>query len=166
MDGPLAIVGYMGSGKSTIGRTVARDLGWEFVDLDHEIERRAGRPIREIFASSGEDGFRDLEHLVLLDALDGADGRVIACGGGIVVRPENCEKLRDVATVFLEEDLRILYARTRGAGRPLRATGYKEFERRYYDRLPAYLDVSDLHVTVDGRSRNRVAREISRWLKG
>lgn len=154
----------MGSGKSTIGRLVASELDWEFVDLDHEIEQRVGLSIPEIFASSGETGFRDLEHLALLDVLAGAEGRVIACGGGIVVRPENREKLRDVATVFLEEDLGILYVRTRGSGRPLRATGYEEFERRYADRLPAYLEVSDLRVKVDRRSRKQVAQEISRWL--
>ena len=166
MDGPLAIVGYMGSGKSTVGRIVASELGWDFVDLDREIEARAGRSIPEIFASSGEAGFRDLEHAVLLDTLNGGEGRVVACGGGIVVRPDNRKSLQNVATVFLEEDLRILYARTRGAGRPLRATGYEEFEQRYVDRLPAYLEVSDLRVTVDGRSRKQVAQEISRWLNG
>ena len=166
MDGPLAIVGYMGSGKSTVGRIVASELGWDFVDLDREIEARAGRSIPEIFASSGEAGFRDLEHAVLLDTLDGGEGRVVACGGGIVIRPDNRARLQNVATVFLEEDLRILYARTRGAGRPLRATGYEEFEQRYTDRLPAYLDVSDLRVTVDGRARKQVAQEISRWLNG
>ncbi|MBA3424382.1 MAG: shikimate kinase [Rubrobacter sp.] len=166
MDGPLAIVGYMGSGKSTVGRIVANELGWDFVDLDREIEHRAGRPIPEIFASSGEERFRDLEHLALLDALGGADRRVVACGGGIVIRTENRERLKDVATIFLEEDLRVLFARTRGAGRPLRATGYEEFEQRYTNRLPAYLEVSDLRVTVDGRSRRQVSEEISRWLSG
>jgi len=166
LDGPLAIVGYMGSGKSTVGRIVADEIGWGFVDLDREIEHWAGRPIPEIFSTSGEGCFRDLEHHVLLDALDGADERVVACGGGVVVRPENCERLKSVATVFLEEDLRILFDRTRGAGRPLRAAGYEQFERRYAERLPAYLEVADLRVAVDGRSRKQVAQEISRWLNG
>lgn len=156
----------MGSGKSTIGRIVAGEIGWVFVDLDREIERRAGRSIPEIFASSGEDHFRDLEHSILLDALDGTKERVVACGGGIVVRPENREKLADVATVFLEEDLRTLFARTRGAGRPLRSAGYEEFERRYEERLPAYLEVADLRVAADGRPRKLVAQEVLRWLKG
>ena len=156
----------MGSGKSTVGRIVARELGWSFADLDREVESRAGRPIPEIFASSGEERFRELEHRALLDALDGAKKRIVACGGGVVVRGENREILQDVATVFLEEDLRILFNRTRGAGRPLRATSYEDFERRYVERLPLYLEVADLRVTVDGSSRKQVAQEISRWLNG
>ncbi|MGI8859328.1 MAG: shikimate kinase, partial [Rubrobacteraceae bacterium] len=76
MDGPLAIVGYMGSGKSTVGRIVANELGWDFVDLAREIEHRAGRPITAVFASSGAERFRDLEHLAPLDALGGADRRI------------------------------------------------------------------------------------------
>lgn len=165
MPGLLAIVGYMGSGKSTIGRAVARELGWDFVDLDHDVEHRAGRSIPDIFASSGEEFFRDLEHRALLDALDGASERVVACGGGIVVRPENRERLGDVATVFLEEDLGVLFDRTRGAGRPLRSARREEFEQRYAERLPAYLKVADLRVNINGKSRKQIVQEISRWLK-
>src|SRR3712207_6366142 len=109
----------MGSGKTTIGRILARKLGWEFVDLDRTITRDAGRGIPEIFERFGEEHFRDLEHRALLAALDGAPQRVVACGGGIVVRPENRERLKEVATVFLCEDPGVLYGRTRGGGRPL-----------------------------------------------
>ena len=65
--GPLAIVGYMGSGKSTVGRAVAESLDWEFVDLDEAVAERAGLSIPEIFDTAGEPYFRDLEHEALLD---------------------------------------------------------------------------------------------------
>jgi shikimate kinase len=166
LGGSVAIVGYMGSGKSAIGRSLARRLGREFVDLDRTIVKEAGRTIPEIFEHSGEEYFRNLEHRVLLDALDGARERVIACGGGIVVRPQNRERLKSVPTVFLREDLGVLYSRTRGTGRPLQGASREDFERRYAERLPLYEEVADLEVTVRGRPPQVVAEEIARWLLG
>ena len=166
MRGPVAIVGYMGSGKTTVGRMLARALGWDFVDLDREISRRSDRAIPEIFATSGEDHFRDLEHRALLTTLDGERKRVIACGGGIVERPENRVRLAEVATVFLREDTGVLFGRTRGARRPLRGADRKEFERRYERRLPLYREVADFEVVVGGRSAQSVAEEIERWISG
>ena len=160
----MAIVGYMGSGKTTVGRVLARRLGWEFVDLDRRISERAGLTIPEIFAEHGESHFRDLEHLALSDALDGTSGRVLACGGGAILRDENRQELRKAKTVFLEEDPKILYARTRGAGRPLRGASREGFEGRYRERLPLYREVADLEVAVGGRSASEVVEELARWL--
>jgi shikimate kinase len=160
----VAIVGYMGSGKTTVGRILARTLGWELVDLDRTIVKEAGCTVPEIFERSGEGHFRDLEHRALLTALDGE--RVVACGGGIIVRPDNRELLRKVPTVFLQEDLGILYGRTRSANRPLRAASRGEFERRYAERLPFYEEVAELKVAVRGRPPGEVAQEIKQWLLG
>ena len=162
----MVIVGYMGSGKTTVGRILARELGGEFVDLDLDISRDTGRGIPEIFEQCGEEGFRDLEHRALVAALDGAGERVVSCGGGIVLRPENRERLKGATTVFLREDLGVLYGRTRGVGRPLGAASRKEFERRYAERLPLYEEVADLEVVVGGRAPREVAEEIARWLQG
>ena len=166
MEGPVAIVGYMGCGKSTVGRMLARSLGWDFVDLDREISRSAGRTIPEIFERCGEEAFRALEHNALLTALDGKRERVVACGGGIVERPENRERLARVPAVFLREDVGILFGRTRDARRPLRGAGREDFERRYERRLPLYEEVADLEVAVRGRPPQAVAREIERWISG
>lgn len=160
----MAIVGYMGSGKTTVGRLLARRLGWEFVDLDRTISERAGLTIPEIFAEHGEGRFRDLEHLALCDALGGTPERVVACGGGAVLRPENRRALGRAKTVFLEEDPRVLYARTRGAGRPLRGASREGFEGRYRERLPLYHEVADLEIPVGGRSVGEVVEEVARWL--
>lgn len=164
MDGPLAIVGYMGSGKSTAGRAVAGDLGWEFVDLDETVAQRAGLSISEIFDTLGEPYFRDLERLALLDALEGPAERVVACGGGIVIDPRNRARLLEVTTVFLWEDADVLYRRTRGSGRPLKGTSYEDFARRYAERLPYYLEVASLQLEPGERPPRRVADEIVEWL--
>jgi shikimate kinase len=160
LDKSLAIVGYMGSGKTTLGRLLARALGCELVDLDRAVVERAGKEIPEIFAEHGEDHFRELEHEALLEALEGGAPRVVACGGGVVVRPENRALLRDVTTIFLREDTDVLFSRTRGPGRPLRATSREEFESRFGERLPLYREVADCEVEVEGREPWRVAEEV------
>ena len=162
----MAIVGYMGSGKSTVGRIVAEALDWEFIDLDRRIEERVGLSIPELFESSGEHFFRDLERRELLEALDGPAERVISCGGGVVIDPRNRDRLMEVATVFLWEDSDVLYRRTRGPGRPLRGANFEDFARRYAERLPYYLEVASLQIEPEGRSPRQLADEIIEWLRG
>ncbi len=165
LDDPVAFIGYMGSGKTTVGRSLADLLGRSFVDLDDEIERRADRSIPHIFAISGEHHFRALEHKALRDVLERRDAPVVSCGGGVVVRPENRAILRKARTVFLEEDLEVLFARTRGAGRPLRGGGMDEFEKRYRERLPLYRECAALTVSIAGRSQEEVSGEVEKWLR-
>jgi shikimate kinase len=160
LEGPVAIVGYMGSGKSTLGRLLAGATGLEFVDLDRTITKRAGMEIPEIFAEHGEERFRDLEQEALRGALEGGSPCIVACGGGVVTRRENRALLQGVTVVFLREDVEVLYGRTRGPGRPLRAASREEFESRYAERLPLYREVADLEVEVDGRSPSLVVEEV------
>ena len=160
----MAFVGYMGSGKTTIGRLLARHTGRGFVDLDVEVARKAGRAIPDIFAEGGEEYFRNLESAALLSALAGEEGAVISCGGGAVLRPENRAALHDTPTVFLLEDLDVLYARTRGANRPLRGGSRESFAGRYAERLPLYQEVADIEIHADGRAVNAIVEEVERSL--
>jgi shikimate kinase len=142
------LVGMPGSGKSTVGAELAGRLGVPFVDLDVEIERRAGRSITEIFEAEGEAGFRALEAKELLDAST-HDPAVIACGGGVVLEPANRITLRNTGTcVFLDVPLDVLTSRVRpDADRPLiRAAG--DLERILTEREHLYREFA-AHV-VDG----------------
>ncbi len=96
----LVLVGMMGSGKSSVGRKLARRLGRRFVDCDTEIERRTGRTVAEIFSVDGEDAFRRLESEVLATVLAAEEPSVVATGGGAVIRPPNRELMRRHGTVI------------------------------------------------------------------
>jgi shikimate kinase len=95
----LALVGMPGSGKSTVGRHLARQLGLGFVDSDHEIEQRTGTTVRSYFEAQGEDAFRSLEQDVI-DELSQREGLVLATGGGAVLRPSNRDALHSRMHVF------------------------------------------------------------------
>lgn len=96
----LSLVGMPGCGKSTVGRHLARHLRLRFVDSDHEIERRLGMPIREYFAAHGEAAFRDAEAEVIDHLTRAGEGRVLATGGGAVLRAVNREALHGRTHVF------------------------------------------------------------------
>lgn len=95
----VVIVGLPGVGKSTVGRRVAKRMGWKFVDLDALIEERAGMTIREIFATRGEDHFRNLETETLRTCLNGHEPAILATGGGVVVAETNREMLKSARAV-------------------------------------------------------------------
>jgi shikimate kinase/3-dehydroquinate synthase len=136
----LALAGFMGAGKSTVGRKVAELTHRPLVDLDAEIEARHG-PIPELF-EQGEPEFRRLEENVLAEALAGADS-VIALGGGAVLSPLNRERLKARAfTVHLEVDVKDAWERARGSNRPL-ARSEEEFRRLYDSRRRVYAETAE-----------------------
>ncbi|HET9821768.1 MAG TPA: shikimate kinase [Burkholderiaceae bacterium] len=96
----IALVGMPGSGKSTVGRHVARHLGWPFVDTDHLIEQRIGCSIREYFELHGEPAFRDVEQSVIEQVVGDSTSRVVATGGGAVLREGNRAVLHAHCAVF------------------------------------------------------------------
>ena len=116
----LALVGLPGSGKSTVGRQLARRLGLSFTDSDHVIEQRIGCPIRSFFEREGESAFRDLEQGVIDELMQSARG-VVATGGGAVLRAANRERLRSGAKViYLRSTPEEIHRRLRHDGnRPL-----------------------------------------------
>lgn len=162
----LALIGFMGSGKSTVGRALAELMGWEFVDLDEEIERQEGTSIRQVFVERGEAEFRDIEHTVLMELV--ASGRtrtVFALGGGTYAQQRNEALLKHagVRTVFLEVPMEIMLERCCSSEeqnhmRPL-AADPEEFTRLYEARLLSYRR-ADITVAAGDKSALEVARLI------
>ena len=159
----LFLVGPMGSGKSAVGRHLARLLHLEFVDSDEEIETRTGVDIAFIFEKEGEEGFRKREGKVI-DELSRRDGVVLATGGGAIVDPESRNRLGARGfVIYLHTSVKQQLERTRsGRERPLLESDDKEkvLQDLMDERDPLYREISDLIVETDGRRVQTVAREI------
>ena len=165
----VALYGFMGVGKSTIGRALSERLGYGFVDMDEEIEERAGMKIKEIFAEEGETGFRALEKAAAKE-LAGRDRHVIACGGGAILDPENAEALKASSVlVLLTASIDEILERTRGSDeRPLLNVedARTEAEALLRKRMPMYLEAADLVIDTTDASPARLADEITAALEG
>ena len=162
-DRPVAFVGLMASGKSSLGKRVAAALGIPFVDADREIERRHGRTVPEIFAADGESAFRVIEEQVIADLVADPQVRVIATGGGAVLSPATRRALRESAiVVWLRAQPGILAARVKPDGsRPLLADDPRgTLERLIVERGPLYAEVAHHVIDVDGGDRRVLLRQV------
>jgi shikimate kinase len=164
----LFLIGYRGSGKTTVAAALAERLGWPWVDADAELERRAGRTIKQIFEEQGEQAFRDLEAAVVADLAAG-DRQIVALGGGAVLREANRKALAGRGPiVWLKASPEVLWARmtadpTTAARRPnlTREGGLAEIRTLLAERTPIYTACADLAVDADDRSPAEIAREIT-----
>ena len=149
----LILIGFMGTGKTTIGKRVASSLGFQFVDTDQLIVEKAGKPVTQIFEDEGEEAFRALETEVLRECSEDS-GKVISTGGGIVTRPENRELLEKAGfVIWLQASPETIYERVRrNRSRPLLQTADPEGTIRELlaDRAPLYKESKDFSVTTDG----------------
>ena len=163
------LVGFMGAGKSSVGRALGKQLNWVFEDLDDRIAHRAGRTIAEIFGNSGEAGFRRAEHealVQLLGELRRGGTRIVALGGGAFVQKENASLLEDtgVPTIYLDAAVDELWRRcckqasAAGAERPLQRS-QKQFRELYQARRTSYSKASAT-IQTGGRSVDDIAAEI------
>jgi shikimate kinase len=164
----LFLIGYRGTGKTTVTRLLADRLGWDWADADTLLEARAGRSIRRIFAEDGEAAFRNLESALLYELCQG-ERRVIATGGGIILRAENRERLRSAGrTVWLTADAQTLWQRLQADAataerRPqLTVGGLAEVEELLRLREPLYRACADLIVETTDRSPAEVVEAILR----
>ena len=140
----LVLIGMPGSGKSTLGKELAKRLGKEFLDSDTVIEQEEGKPIPQIFAEVGEKGFRDIESRVIR-SLSALRGKVIATGGGAILRAENlCFLKGNGRLIFLDAPLETLIPT---GDRPLTATA-ADLKKRYEERYDIYLASADAVVSV------------------
>lgn len=152
----LILIGYRGTGKSTIGRSVAEKLGLRYVGLDAEIVRKAGMPIPEIVAKHSWQHFRDLEEEVTAEAAAG-DRQLIDTGGGVVTRPVNIERLRKAGPIcLLEADIPDILTRIGADTQRPSLTGTKSFTEEVVDvlneRLPLYRGAADFTVNTSALS--------------
>ncbi len=158
----------MGSGKTAVGRQLARQLRLEFLDSDAEIEHRTGVDIPYIFEKEGEAGFREREREII-DSLTQLSNVVIATGGGAILLPQNREHLASRGTVvYLHTGIEQQLERTKhGKQRPLLYTEDPEAKLRELMefRLPLYESIANITVTTDGRQVRAVSDEIIERLK-
>jgi shikimate kinase len=164
----VAIIGFMGAGKTVVGRALAAKLGKKFVELDELIVARAGKAITQIFAEDGEIKFRELEIAVTKDAAAG-ENQVIATGGGVILNRINIDRLRQNGIIiYLTVSPGEILRRVAGdGGRPLLNTPDKEKRIRELLALrkPLYEQAADIKVNTSQRRVEKIVDEISMKLK-
>jgi shikimate kinase len=162
----LVLIGYRGTGKSTVARLLAQQLGREVVSLDQEIVRHAGRSIPEIVAAHGWPHFRDVEAEVTR-RIAAHDDLIIDAGGGVILRQENVDHLRHHGRLFwLKASVPVIVARIQsGTERPPLTAGKsftEEVEEVLRERAPLYAAAAHHQVDTDNRSPHDVAAEVVR----
>lgn len=162
---PVFFVGFMGAGKTSVARKLARSAGIASIDMDTYIERRCDKKVKQIFAESGEAGFRAIETDVLLELACG-EPQLISCGGGVVLTPANRTILREHGfVVYLKVTAAEAASRISDLStRPLFGD-LEQAQRIIDDRLPLYEEVADLVIDTAGRGTGAVAREVFSLLK-
>ena len=169
----VVLIGFMGAGKSSVGRALGEQLAWTFEDLDERIERRERRKVAQIFRDSGEAEFRRAEHAALkemLSELRTGTERIVALGGGAFVEEENVRLIEagGVSTVFLDAGVEELWQRCRQQAlrqeieRPL-FSSMEGFRELYEARRPHYLKAS-IRQETGGKTVAEVAGEVIRSL--
>jgi shikimate kinase len=159
------LVGFMGAGKTSVGKVLAQIFGWDFADLDERVREQEGCSIEQIFATSGESGFRIAERSALISMLQESpfQRKVVALGGGAFTSPENAAMLarEGLISVFLDASAEELFRRCedQNVNRPLRRD-LQEFRKLYEQRRNAYQH-ANLTVNTAGRTVKEVAAEIA-----
>lgn len=163
----IILIGFMGSGKTTVGRLLAKKLSLPCMDADQQIEKIQEKTVSEVFAESGEAAFRDMETELLEKLVREKQTLVLCAGGGMPVREENRRLLGQLGTVvYLTADAGTLEMRLKGdCSRPLLAGSEDELRKKIEmlmkSREQIYLDAADLVIRTDGLSPDKICSEIS-----
>lgn len=164
MKKKIVLMGFMGAGKTTVGKYLSEKLSCEFLDTDECIEAAEGRKISEIFASDGEKAFRDMETALLKKLQEKETPFVLSIGGGMPVREENRALLRSLGTVvYLKTSKETILKRVAGdVSRPLLQGG--ELEEKITSLMKAresiYIETADRIIETDGRTPDELAEEL------
>lgn len=161
----IVLIGFMGSGKSTVGRELHQRLGYSLTDMDHIIEETMGKKISEIFKEEGESAFRDFETLELLELARSTDSRhIVSTGGGIVIRPGNRFLLRQLGyVVWLHAPEDVIFERTsRNRDRPLlnQPNAEERISTLMAEREPWYRETAHLRIDTSGLDSHEIATGI------
>ncbi len=165
----IALIGFMGVGKTAVGKALAERLNWKFIEMDLLIERKAGKTIAEIFRQDGEIAFRELEIDVTKEVSQG-DNRIIACGGGIVLNQINIDRLKQKSVIiYLTASPIVILKRIQNSGdeRPLLKTPDKTLKIRELLKIrkPLYEQVADIKVDTSRLNTDSVVGEVISKLK-
>lgn len=163
---PVFLVGFMGAGKTSVARKLARNAGIASIDMDTFIERRCDMKVKQIFAEMGETGFRQMETDVLRELATNAEPKLVSCGGGVVLAEENRRILVEHGyVVYLKVTADEAASRISDVStRPL--FGDLDQARRVIEgRVPLYEEVADLTIDTAGRGTGSIAREAFACLK-
>jgi shikimate kinase len=164
----IVVIGFMGAGKSSVGRTLARMTGLPRFDTDEMVAERFGLTVSEIFETQGEEAFRKAEAEALQE-LAGKRGAIITTGGGILLRPENADLVRQLGTVVhLEADEETLFRRiNRRTTRPLLRTENPRttLTKLLQVRMPLYRAAADIKVDTSHLTHDQVAKKILNYIE-
>lgn len=158
----VVFIGPMGSGKTRLGRRVAKRLGADFTDTDQLVVAEYG-PIAELFAERGEAVFRDLERAAVCTALD--LGGVVSLGGGAVLHPETRAQLERELVVLLTVTPEAVAARIADGRRPLLSGGIGDWQRIAAERSPIYEALADRTIDTSATAFDELADEVTSWVR-
>ena len=163
--GNIILIGPMGSGKTSTGRMLAKEMGYAFADTDEEVTKRTGVSIEYICDVEGEEGFRKRECLALKECLND-NNTILSTGGGIVLSKENRDLLQDRGTVvYLQTSIRFQLKRTASTNnRPLLQNKDPEetLVKLMLTRAPLYEEIADITIMTDNKSLQEMSKEIQR----
>lgn len=159
----IFLIGFMGAGKSTIARTLQRELGFPLVEMDERIVQEQGMSINDIFAQYGEAHFREIESQLVVD-LGKQEPSIVSCGGGVVVRPENTQNMKKSGRiVLLKASPETIFERVKNStDRPI-LNGHMNVEyiaELMEKRRALYEKAADITIQTDGKTREQICEEI------
>lgn len=159
----IFLIGFMGAGKSTIARTLQRELGFPLVEMDERIVQEQGMSINDIFAQYGEAHFREIESQLVVD-LGKQEPSIVSCGGGVVVRPENTQNMKKSGRiVLLKASPETIFERVKNStDRPI-LNGHMNVEyiaELMEKRRALYEEAADIIIQTDGKTREQICEEI------